>query len=152
MGWDFVDADALLEERSGKTIREIFATDGELAFRDLESVILGELAKRTRVVVATGGGVVLRDGNRALLRESGFVAFLSADAAALWARIQADATTAARRPNLSIGGLAEVEQLLAARLPLYRMCADIEVPVAAMSPEQAADAILAAWESPKSSG
>lgn len=152
LGWDFVDADALLEERAGKTIRDIFATQGESAFRDLESEILGELAKRSRIVVATGGGLVLREQNRATLKQSGFVAWLSADAATLWARIQADSSTAARRPNLSSGGFAEVEQMLAVRLPLYRMCADVEVPVTAMSPEDAANAILAAWESPKSSG
>ena len=152
LGWDFVDADAMLEERTGKTIREIFATEGEIAFRTLESEILGELAKRTRVVIATGGGVVLREKNRELLKQSGFVAWLSADPATLWGRIQADSTTAARRPDLSTGGLAEVEQLLATRLPIYRACADVETPVAAISPEQAADAILAAWESSKSSG
>ena len=62
--------------------------------------------------------------------------------------------TAARRPALSVGGLAEVEQLLAVREPLYRACADAEIAVDRVSPEQAADAILAAWElrSPKPSG
>ena len=69
--------------------------------------------------------------------------WLSADAATLWKRIQEDSSTAARRPALSVGGLAEVEQLLALREPLYRATADIEIPVAELSPEQAADAILA---------
>ena len=125
----------------------MFATDGEPAFRDLESTVLAELSQRNNVVVATGGGVVMREQNRQLLR-TGFVAWLSADASTLWARIQADATTAARRPDLSSGGLTEVEQLLALRLPLYRECADLEVPAGSLSPEQAATCILAAWASP----
>ena len=84
LGWAFVDADTLLEERAGKSIRQMFATDGEPAFRDLESAILAELSQRTNVVVATGGGVVMRDRNRQLLR-TGFVAWLSANAMTLWA-------------------------------------------------------------------
>jgi shikimate kinase len=152
LGWDFVDADALLEQRRGKTIREIFAEDGEASFRETESAILAELCSRTNTVIATGGGMILRPENRELLREHGFVAWLNADAATLWARIQADTTTAARRPPLTVGGLAEVEQLLAAREPLYRSCSDLEVPVMSLSPEHAADAILAAWASPKLPG
>ncbi|HJZ92574.1 MAG TPA: shikimate kinase [Gemmataceae bacterium] len=154
LGWDFLDADTILEGRYGKTIKDVFAAEGEPGFRDKESAILADLCQRSDAVIATGGGVVLREANRELLRQHGFVAWLSADARALWARIQDDPATAARRPALAGGGLAEVEQLLAAREPLYRASADVEVPVAGLSPEQAADAILAAWisHSPKSSG
>jgi shikimate kinase len=154
LGWNFVDADALLEERRGKTIREIFAEAGEASFRETESQILRELSARAKTVIATGGGVVLRPENRELIKNRGFVAWLNADAVTLWARVQEDASTAARRPALTVGGLAEVEQLLAVREPLYRECANVEVPVADLSPEQAADAILAEWSShsPKSSG
>jgi shikimate kinase len=152
--WSFLDADAVIEERAGKTIRDVFATEGEGAFRDKESELLAELCARTESVIATGGGIVLRDDNRAMLRKHGFVAWLSADPQTLWARIQADPATAERRPNLAGGGIAEVANLLATREPLYQAVADVEVPVAALSPEQAADAILAAWHSrsPKSSG
>jgi len=154
LGWAFVDADACLEERYDKSIKEIFAGEEEAGFRDKESAILGELARRTDAVIATGGGVVLRDANRDLLRRTGFVAWLSADAATLWARIRDDPTTAARRPALAGGGPAEVRDLVAVREPLYRACADVEVGVADRSPSEAADAILAAWasHSPKSSG
>ncbi len=154
LGWTFADADTVLEERFGQSIREIFAQEGEAGFRDKESAILKELCARRDVVIATGGGVVLRDENRVQLRTHGYVVWLTADAATLWARIQADHTTAARRPALTTGGIAEVEQLLAIREPLYRATADIVVPVATVSPEQAADAILAGWTSHslKSSG
>jgi len=154
LGWDFVDADAALEERYGRTIRDIFAIEGEAGFRDKESEILAELCTRTETLIATGGGIVLREENRKLLKRHGCVAWLTADPATLLDRIQADRTTAERRPNLAGGGLAEIEQLLAVREPLYLACADFVVPVGALSPERAADAILAACPHlcPKSSG
>lgn len=153
LGWSFVDADIVLEEQFGKSIRQIFDDEGEPGFRDKESAILTELSGRADAVIATGGGVVLRDANRHLLSK-GFVVWLTADPATLWARIQADTTTAARRPALTTGGLKEVEQLLAVREPLYRDCANLVVDVVRVSPEHAADTILAAWSShwPKSLG
>jgi shikimate kinase len=152
LGWEFVDADQVLEERYGKTIREIFASEGETGFRNKESAVLADLCTRVKTVIATGGGVILRQENRAGIKQCGFVAWLSADAATLWDRVQGDPTTAARRPVLTTGGLIEVQELLAARVPWYQASADVEVPVAALSPEQAADAILAAWNSRNSSG
>jgi shikimate kinase len=154
LGWAFVDADALLEERHGRTIRDIFAAEGEAGFREKEAATLADLCTHTNCVIATGGGIVLRDENRKLLKQHGVVAWLTADPATLVARIQADPSTAERRPHLAGGGLAEIEQLLAVREPLYRACADVVVPVGALSPEHAADAILAACPSlcPKSSG
>ena len=154
LGWDFIDADAVLEERYGQTIREIFAAEGEAGFRDKETAVLADLCGRTNTVIATGGGIVLREQNRQRLKQHGFVAWLTADPPTLLARIQSDPTTAERRPALAGGGLAEVERLLAVREPLYRACADVVVPAGALSPEQAADAILAACNprSPKSSG
>jgi shikimate kinase len=147
LGWGFLDADAVLEERYGQTIREIFAAEGEAGFRDKEAAVLADLCTRNETVVATGGGIVLREENRDLLKRHGFVAWLCAEPPTLLARIQADPSTAARRPSLAGGGLAEIEQLLAVREPLYRACADVEVACGALSPEQAADAILAAWTS-----
>ena len=147
LGWAFVDADQIVEERAGKTIREIFAKEGETGFRNKESAVLADLCTRSNTVVATGGGIVLRDENRARIRAHGFAAWLTAGPPVLWARMQADPSTAARRPALAGGGLIEVQELLAAREPWYKACADIEVPVASLSPEQAADAILAACNS-----
>jgi shikimate kinase len=145
VGWPFLDADTVLEGRYGRTIRDIFAAEGEAGFRDKETTVLGDLCRMTNTVIATGGGVVLREENRHALQRHGLVAWLSADPRTLLTRIQGDPTTAARRPDLAGGGLAEVEQLLAVREPLYRGCADVEVAAGALSPEQAADAILAAW-------
>ena len=71
--------------------------------------------------------------------KSGFVVWLTAPANVLWGRLQVDATTIERRPNLAQGGLAEVEALLAVREPLYRACADAVVDAASDRPDDIAD-------------
>ena len=145
LGWDWADADAVLEARAGKTIRQMFAEDGELAFRDLEAAVLTELCGRRRCVVATGGGVVLREENRARLRTAGRCVWLTADADTLWRRLQADAATAERRPTLTVGGRDEVEGLLRLRAPFYTACADLTVDTAGRAPEEVAAAIQSWW-------
>jgi shikimate kinase len=152
LNWTFVDADSALESGAGRSIAEIFAAEGEGGFRDRESRLLADLCRLDRHVIATGGGVILREVNRNLLRGSAYVAWLTAPAEALWERIQADSATAARRPNLTAaGGLQEVTDLLAAREPLYRAVAAAEFPTAGRSPEQVAGDILAAWRTSSSS-
>ncbi len=70
LGWDWVDADVEIELRAAKSIAAIFADAGEQKFRDLESAMLGELIQRDRCAMALGGGVVLREENRRLLRNA----------------------------------------------------------------------------------
>jgi shikimate kinase len=147
LGWSFVDADEHLEAAAGRTIADIFSTEGEAGFRDRESAVLRELAGRTETVIATGGGVILRPENRLQL-QSGFTVWLQATPEAAFARMQADPSTASRRPNLtSTGGLDELRTLMAIREPLYRETADFALDTANLSPEAAADAILTAWNS-----
>jgi shikimate kinase len=141
LGWSWVDADEALEGRAGKSIRQIFADEGEPAFRDLEMNVLQELAGRNRHVIATGGGVVLRPENRAHLKK-GHVVWLTAEAATLWQRLQSDSSTVERRPTLTTGGLAEVEALLRTREPLYQACADFTIDTTNRSPEDVAAIIL----------
>jgi shikimate kinase len=142
LGWGWVDADELLERRHGRSIREIFAEEGEVGFRDKEAVILEELCRGERLVVATGGGVVLREENRKRMRVAGRVVWLTADAPTLWRRLQQDPTTGERRPALTVGGLEEVEELLRVREPLYRDCADFTVSTVERPPEEIVAAIL----------
>ncbi len=134
LGWQWLDADSVLESRHGKSIRQIFAEEGEAGFRDKEAALLEELSRLEKYVIATGGGVVLRPANRDKLRP-GLVVWLTADAATLWQRINGDSTTAARRPNLTVGGLAEVEELLRQREPHYRACAGVIVDTVGRAPE-----------------
>ncbi len=146
IGLPWIDADAELEARAGKSIRQVFAESGEQAFRELESAELDAIAAGPAQVVALGGGAVLREQNRQRIAASGQVAWLRARPQTLLARIEADATTARRRPNLtSAGGLAEIEQLLEVRTPIYAECADYVVDVDDLSPEQATAAIVAWW-------
>lgn len=142
LGWDWLDADALLEERHGRSIKDIFAAEGEAGFRDKEAVLLHELSTRRQCVIATGGGIILRPGNRELLRTSGLVVWLTADAPTLWQRIQQDVATAQRRPNLAGGGLSEVEELLRSREPLYREVANLVVSTDGHTTEEIADTIV----------
>jgi shikimate kinase len=149
LGWAWTDADAELENRAGKTIRQMFAEDGEPAFRRMESEILAELSQRMRHIVATGGGVILDPSNRERL-QSGAVVWLKADARTIHNRIEQDHRTADRRPALSVGGLPEIEHLLATREPAYRQCAHHIVDTANREPEAVVEAILAALAVPPS--
>jgi shikimate kinase len=142
LGWDWCDADELIETQAGRTIRDIFAAEGEAGFRDRESAVLAELCQLDRHVIATGGGVVLRPENRARLRDAGRVVWLTADAQTLWRRLQEDAATEERRPPLTVGGLEEVEELLRRREPWYRACADEVVCTVGRSPEEVAALVV----------
>jgi shikimate kinase len=144
MGWQWVDADKLLEERYGRSIRLIFAEEGEAGFREKEAAVLEQLCRCRNQIVATGGGVVLAAANRERLRAAGRVVWLTADAQTLWQRLQADTTTRERRPPLAGGGLAEIQQLLELRKPLYQACADWSVDTADVSAEVVASRILTA--------
>ncbi|MBI4600626.1 MAG: shikimate kinase [Planctomycetes bacterium] len=148
LGWGFRDTDRIVEELAGKTIARCFAEDGEPAFRDLESDALRRVAAHAgggeRLVVATGGGIVLREENVALLRRTGAVVWLTASPAVLGERIGADRASAASRPALAPGGSSagEVERVLRAREPLYRSAAHVEVSAEGRSPEGVLEAIL----------
>lgn len=143
LGWNWIDADVEIELCAGKSIKAIFDDDGEPRFRLLESDVLRNLLDHNRTVIAAGGGAVLRPENRTILRELGPVIWLTAALDTIVARVAADPSTAGRRPNLTTqGGRAEIEQLLAARTPLYAACADLTVDTDNLSPEQIAAEIL----------
>src|SRR5689334_1819052 len=84
LGWTFADSDDLIESATGRSIAEIFATEGETSFRQHEAAALQELSKRDLIVIATGGGAVLRSDNRELLRTAGFIAWLTARPETIW--------------------------------------------------------------------
>jgi shikimate kinase len=123
LGWEWNDADAVVEESAGLTIREIFATEGESGFRRREREAIAGLLKSENLVLAAGGGAVLNADTRREMQAAGPVVWLQASVSVLCARIAADPTTAQRRPNLSGGGTDEIARLLAEREPLYGDCA-----------------------------
>lgn len=132
LGCEWTDADEVLEATVGCSISELVRSRGEPAFRDEEAAVLADLLGRCGGVLSTGGGVVLRAENRALLRSSGRpIVWLTADADVVHRRIAADPSSADRRPALADPAgrmatdlLAEVVAALAARESLYRECAD----------------------------
>jgi shikimate kinase len=146
LGWDFTDVDDCIESAFGGSIADIFKSEGETGFRNREASALQALRSRNRCVISTGGGAILRLENRTLLHSLGFVAWLTSGPNTIWARLQSDPTTTARRPNLTFtGGVEEVRELMKIREPLYRETADFEVNSDDISPEAVATAILSAW-------
>lgn len=144
LDWPWFDADQEIESRAGKSIAQIFADEGEAAFRDWESLVVGQLAARERCVLALGGGAVMRPANREAIAGQGRVVWLQAPPETLWQRIQEDQATVARRPNLTPeGGITEIIATLDARRAIYRQCAHLEVDTQGRTPEDVADAILA---------
>jgi shikimate kinase len=139
----FVDADPYLEAREGRTIKEMFAAEGEAYFRDREAEVVAALAQLDDHVLALGGGAILRDSTRQILRQRGKSIWLQAKPETIYARIQADPTTADRRPNLTVsGGYNEIKELLARREPIYQECADFTVDTEGKDVEQIVSEIL----------
>jgi len=149
LGWKWADADETLEQRLKRFIPSIFATEGEAWFREQEALVLQELCRLEKYVVATGGGVVLRPENRQRMKQVGRVLWLTADSQTLWRRLEADPATASRRPKLAVGGLQEISELLQAREPSYAACADCVVDTTNLSPSEVVAAIVA-WLSVQS--
>jgi shikimate kinase len=139
LGYRFLDADDALEQVAGRTIPEIFATDGEAGFRELETAVLGQIAGWHSLVVATGGGVVTKPENWGHMRQ-GVVVWLDAPAPLLLQRLRTDSTP---RPLLQAGDPgARLGELLAQRQPLYAQ-ADLRVQQSGDSPAQVAQQVLA---------
>jgi shikimate kinase len=148
VGRTFIDLDEWIERDVKMAIGAYFSQSGERAFRKTESRVLGNSIIFARnAVIATGGGVVLSDTNRQLLREFGFVVWLTADPDELAARLEADPRGLASRPALTPAGtLAEIAEVLAVRTPLYREIADAVVDTTGRNAVDVARAVIAAWE------
>ena len=121
---EFVDSDKEIESRTGAKIGWIFDIEGEEGFRKREMTMLHELIQRRGIVLATGGGIVLKKENRPLLVENNIVVYLHASIDKLLQRTARDRN----RPLLQTGNPREqVASLLAERDPLYRAVADLTV-------------------------
>ena len=121
--WQFVDSDHEIEQRTGVRIPVIFEIEGEEGFRRRESQVLASILDREDVVIATGGGIILRPENRSLLRQSaGMTAYLSVSPNLLHARTRNDRN----RPLLQVADpLSKLMSLLEERDPYYREVADL---------------------------
>ena len=140
---DFVDSDSVIEDRAGADIPWIFDIEGEEKFRDREEKVIEEVTQRRGVVVATGGGVVLREINRRRLSERGTVVYLNAPFESLVTRSRGNT----RRPLLAgKDAREELSELMNQRGDLYAQTADIEIRTDERSPRTIAERIIAALE------
>jgi len=121
---DFADSDEEIQKRTGVNIPHIFDIEGEPGFRLRETAVLRELVNRDNIVLATGGGVVLAEENRELLKQSGIVVYLRANVHDLWHRTRHDRNRPLLQTSDPYGKLMEIYQH---RDPLYREVADIVI-------------------------
>jgi shikimate kinase len=123
LGWSFADSDTELEKRIGCSVREFFDRQGEDAFRDIEQAVIAELTNHppaTGLVLATGGGAVLRRANRENMRHAGTVVYLRCAPEELFRRLRHDTA----RPLLQVRDpLRKLRDLYRERDPLYREAA-----------------------------
>lgn len=127
LGWNFIDTDELLCSTAERTVRQIVEDEGWDTFRDYESQALVTASKTALSVIATGGGMVLREQNCSFMREHGLVVFLDVPAEELGRRLGADPLDA-QRPSLTGKNMVdEVREVLAQRMPLYTKCAHVRV-------------------------
>ncbi|SEL74916.1 shikimate kinase [Roseateles sp. YR242] len=137
----FVDADAEIERHlGGETIKDYFARMGESSFRDLETQVIAELLNQPgEMVLATGGGAVLRDINRDRMQEHSTVVYLRSSPDELFRRLRHDTT----RPLLQVSNpMAKLRELYAQRDPLYRRCAHFVLETSRPSVQGLANMIL----------
>lgn len=141
LGYPLVDMDQVIEHRVGKAITTIFAQDGELAFRDMETALLKELSDPTapRRIISTGGGIVVREENRELLKDLGFVVWLYAPPAVILERTSRNRD----RPLLQTENpLERITNLLEERKPLYQETAHLMVDTTGLDSGELATGIL----------
>ena len=130
---DYIDMDALIEERLGMSIADFFAEKGEVAFRQVESEVLADLLKTDRVV-STGGGVVISRRNRDLLKTNPDNIYLKADFETLYQRIAADKDN--QRPLFLNNSKEELVAIFQERQAWYEEVASRVLDVTKLSPEE----------------
>ena len=119
LGLPFIDTDQRIEQSVGCSTSDIFAHYGEQAFRNAETNMLIELSREQGSIVSTGGGLVMRDVNREIMRNTGVIVLLDRPLEEIMGDIKLN-----RRPLLAQKGLGEVERLYHERIELYRKAAD----------------------------
>lgn len=141
LGYPLVDMDQIIEQRAGKPITSIFAEDGEGAFRDMETALLNELndPAAPRRIISTGGGVVGREENRAMLKNLGYVVWLHAPISVILERTRHSRS----RPLLHTEDPgARIQSLMEERLPLYQESSHLKLDTAGLCCEELATGIL----------
>jgi shikimate kinase len=142
LGRAFVDTDALVEAQAGKSVQRVFAEEGEPAFRDAEAAVLGGLARRSGIVVATGGGAPAQERNAWFFRAEAATFYLRVSLASARERIRPDGT----RPLLQQAD-DDVRKLFTERLSVYESLG-MGVDTDGRAPREVAEEILRLLEDP----
>jgi shikimate kinase len=139
LGFALADTDQLVIQHTGLQITEIFKNHGETYFRDQETAVLNGLRDQASLVISTGGGIVLREGNAALLRELGFVAWLTASEETIYERV----SRSNKRPLMHTADpRGTIRTLLLEREPLYASTAHFSIHTSGRTHEEVANAII----------
>jgi len=142
-GWEFFDSDRQIETMTGRTVADIWRTDGEPAFRRLEAQVLADaLASTEPRIIAAAGGTVLDENNRRLIEQHHPVVWLRCDPEVLATRLG----SATHRPLLDEDPADVLQRLDSIRRPLYEEVADVVVDVDDLTPDQVVACIEAALE------
>ena len=142
---EFRDSDAILEERTGAAISDIFEHEGEAGFRLRERKLLDELTRESRIVLATGGGAVLEAANRRVLGARGLVVYLRTGPGTQWERVKSSSHRPLIEGEDPEGCLAH---LFAERDPLYREVCDLQIEMDKRTVHEAVGEIVARLDQP----
>jgi shikimate kinase len=123
LGWSFIDTDDVLAQRMGMPVGQVLLEYGEKRFRQLESEILHEMAKETRAVIATGGGIVILPANRQFMCEHGLTVYLRASVETVWKRLQESDEKILRPLVAGEHGQQRLQELYTARRAWYEEAA-----------------------------
>lgn len=138
LGWTFVDLDQVIVDRSGTSIKEIFASQGEPAFRAVETAALSEVASRQSQVVSTGGGAVIAAQNREAMRGSGRIVNLTASVETIAARVTGDS----ERPLLAADASVERISLMLQGREQFYADADLRIDTTGKTVEAVASEVI----------
>src|SRR5438067_988091 len=146
LGWSFVDTDDVLAERMGLPVGQVLVEYGEQRFRELESEALEAASRQERIVIATGGGAIIAEGNRTFMREHGLAVYLHVTVETAWQRIQdhlsRSGTTVVRPLLAGADGQQRLRDLYAARKQYYEQ-AELQINTDGHSPDVLARQVLA---------
>ncbi len=134
-----IDMDEAIAEREGRTIPEIFEQEGEAYFRSVEKELLSELASQKGMIVSCGGGVILKEENRHMMKISGEVVYLSATPQTIYERVRYGKNRPLLNGNMNI---EYITRLMDERMPAYQEAKTLEVVTDGKLPEKIAEEIL----------
>jgi shikimate kinase len=140
LGKEFIEMDALIEKKAGRSIAEIFRRDGEIGFRELEIEVTKNIAGRKNAVIACGGGIVLNTINIDRLRQECVIVCLTASPGAVFMRTSTDKE---ERPLLAAADRRrQVKDMLKYRRPFYTRAADITINTSRLKPDEVVERII----------